>query len=108
MALADLIAQPDPRAGGTVKIRGQFRGRNLFRDLDTEGAPIDGWVIKDGAVAVWVVGRSPSGNGWSLDLDSPGDTTKWVEVTGKLERKGGVTRIKAGEVTLVASPSDVP
>jgi len=61
-------------------------------------------VIKDGPVAVWVVGRSPRGNGWSLDLDSQGDTTKWVEVTGKLERKGGVTRIKAGEVAWVAPP----
>ena len=106
LALEDLVARPDRLAGEIVKVVGQFRGRNLFGDLD-EGGPDDGWVIKDGAFAVWVVGKKPKGTGWSLDPASKGDTRRWVQVTGKLERKRNVTRLKAMEVALVAPPPPV-
>jgi hypothetical protein len=102
--IGGLAAPADGRAGQTVTVRGQFRGRNLFRDLDPNGAPPDGWVIKDGQYALWVFGRKPKGSGWQLDLDNRGDTAKWVQVTGRLERKGDVTRLKATYVALVAVP----
>ena len=104
LALEDLVAQPDRLAGETVKVVGQFRGKNLFGDLDGADEPGDGWVIKDGAFAVWVVGKKPKGSGWSLDPTSRGDTVRWVQVTGTLDRKGKVTRIKAMEVALVPPP----
>lgn len=103
LAVEDLVARPDRLAGEIVKVAGQFRGKNLFGDLDENG-PDDGWVIKDGAFAVWVVGKKPKGAGWSLDPESKGDTRRWVQVTGKLDRKGNVTRLKALEVVLVPPP----
>ena len=87
---------------------GQFRGKNLFGDLDATGEPTDAWVIKDGAFAVWVVGKKPKGSGWSLDPTSRGDTIRWVQVTGTLDRKGNVTRLKATEVALVPPPPVAP
>ncbi|HEY6554699.1 MAG TPA: hypothetical protein VI669_15180 [Vicinamibacteria bacterium] len=106
LAVEDLVARPDRLAGEIVKVVGQFRGKNLFGDLDEDG-PEDGWVIKDGAFAVWVVGKKPKGTGWSLDPASKGDTRRWVQVTGKLDRKGNVTRLKALEVALVSPPAPV-
>jgi hypothetical protein len=103
LALEDLIARPDRLAGETVKVVGQFRGKNLFGDLEGAGEP-DGWVIKDGAFAVWVVGKRPKGSGWSLDPRSRSDSARWVQVTGTLDRKGSVTRLKATEVALVPPP----
>jgi hypothetical protein len=105
LALEDLVARPDRLAGEMVKVVGQFRGKNLFGDLDGADEPSDGWVIKDGAFAVWVVGKKPKGSGWSLDPTSRGDTVRWVQVTGTLDRKGKVTRIKAMDVALVPPPS---
>jgi hypothetical protein len=108
LALEDLVGRPDRLSGETVKVIGQFRGKNLFGDLDGTTGPDDGWVIKDGAYAVWVVGKKPRGTGWSLDPASRGDTTRWVQVTGTLDRKGRVTRLKAIEVALVAPPAAAP
>jgi hypothetical protein len=104
LALEDLIARPDRLAGETVKVVGQFRGKNLFGDLEGVGAPDDGWVIKDGAFAVWVVGKKPKGSGFRLDATSRSDSARWVQVTGTLDRKGSVTRLKATEVALVPPP----
>jgi hypothetical protein len=108
LALEDLIARPDRLAGETVKVVGQFRGKNLFGDLEGGGEPDDGWVIKDGAFAVWVVGKKPKGRGWSLDPTSRSDSARWVQVTGTLDRKGSVTRLKATELALVPPPSAAP
>lgn len=108
LALEDLVSRPDRLAGETVKVVGQFRGRNLFGDLDDTSVPDDGWVIKDGAFAVWVVGKKPKGSGWSLDPASRSDAARWVQVTGTLDRKGKVTRLKALEVALIAAPAAAP
>jgi hypothetical protein len=54
---------------------------------------------------VWVVGKAPKGKGWSLDPESKSDTRKWLEVSGKLERKGDVLMIRARQVTLIAKPA---
>jgi hypothetical protein len=82
---------------------GQFRGKNLFKDLEGE-APADGWVLKDGAHAVWIVGRKPRGPGFSLDPESKSDSAKWLEVTGKVERRGDLVMIRASQVALVPKP----
>jgi hypothetical protein len=61
-------------------------------------------VIKEGESAVWVSGKRPKGDGWSLDPESKSDTTKWVEVVGKVETRDGVTFVKASQVALVPAP----
>jgi hypothetical protein len=104
LAIEDLVGRPARLAKESVRVRGQFRGKNLFGDLAVAGAPPDGWVIKDGDSAVWVSGRRPKGNGWSLDPESRGDTTRWVEVVGKIETKDGVTFLRAAQVALVPPP----
>jgi hypothetical protein len=104
LAIEDLVGRPASLAKETVRVRGQFRGNNLFGDLAAPGAPADAWVIKDGDSAVWVTGRRPKGDGWSLDPDSRGDTTRWIEVVGKIETKEGVTFLKASKVALVPAP----
>ena len=104
LAIEDLIARPANLFKETVRVRGQFRGKNLFGDLTAGGAPADGWVIKDGGYAVWVSGKRPKGNGWSLDPESRSDSVRWVEVEGKLEKRDGVTLLKAARVELVPPP----
>jgi hypothetical protein len=104
LAIEDLVGRPAALARETVRVRGQFRGKNLFGDLASVGAPADAWVIKDGESAVWVSGRRPKGNGWSLDPESRSDTVRWVEVVGKIETRDGVTLLKASQVALVPPP----
>jgi hypothetical protein len=104
LAIEDLVGRPARLAKETVKVRGQFRGKNLFGDLPPAGAPADGWVIKDGDSAVWVSGHRPKGNGWSLDPESRSDTTRWLEVVGKIETRDGVTLLRASQVALVGPP----
>jgi hypothetical protein len=107
MAIEDLAGRPDTLAKQSLVVVGQFRGRNLFGDLDAGDAPPDGWVIKDGDHAVWVVGKKPKGRGWSLDPESRGDAKKWIEVTGKLERHGEKVWLRAQQIELVAAPKPV-
>ncbi len=104
LAIEDLVGRPARLAKETVRVRGQFRGKNLFGDLVVAGAPADGWVIKEGESAVWVSGRRPKGDGWSLDPESKSDTAKWVEVVGKVETRDGVTFLRASQVALVPAP----
>jgi hypothetical protein len=104
LAIEDLVGRPARLAKETVRVRGQFRGKNLFGDLAPAGAPADAWVIKDGDSAVWVAGHRPKGNGWSLDPESRGDTTRWVEVVGKIETSNGITFLRANQVALVPPP----
>jgi hypothetical protein len=104
LAVEDLVTQADSVVGEMVKVQGQFRGRNLFGDLENAASPPDGWVIRDGAYSIWVYGRRPRGEGWSLDPSSRSDARKWVQVTGRLDRSGGVLRLKAMEVSLVPRP----
>jgi hypothetical protein len=88
----------------TLVVVGQFRGKNLFKDLEGE-APQDGWVLKDGAHAVWIVGKKPRGAGFSLDPESKSDTAKWLEVTGKVERRGDLVMIRASQIALIPKPA---
>jgi len=105
LAIEDLAERPPTLAKETITVIGQFRGSNLFGDLDAATAPKDAWVLKEGEHAVWVVGKPPKGRGFSLDPGSKSDTRKWLEVTGKLERIGDVLMIRARQVALIARPA---
>jgi len=89
-----------------VTIVGQYRGRNLFGDLPA-GSQVrkDDWVIRHGVAAAWVTGKKPEGKGWSLGLHAKGDCKWWVQVRGRPERRNGVLRIHAKQVSLTTPPT---
>jgi hypothetical protein len=109
LTLESLVFSPGQFVNRKVRIIGQFRGRNLYGDLParSERSPLD-WVIKEGAYAVWVVGKEPKGSGWSLDVTLKSDTSRWLEVTGKPETIDGVVYLRAQGVRLAKGPSPSP
>jgi hypothetical protein len=103
--LAELVAAPRAWERKLVRVRGLFRGYNLYADLppSTVGEPGD-WVMKDAGAAVWATGRRPEGRGWSLDGLQAADTAQWLEVVGRPTRRKGVVRVRAVSVTPIAAP----
>jgi hypothetical protein len=99
--LAELAAS----IGKTVRVVGLFGGRNLLGDLPagSEQGPSD-WVLRRGGDAVWVTGKQPRGSGWRLDPSYPGDTVRWLQVTGRVEKRGEITYIRASNVALAEAP----
>jgi hypothetical protein len=97
--LEDLVSRAARVEGQTVRVKGQFRGRNLFGDLpaSSERSRSD-WVIKDDLYAVWVTGKKPKGSGWALDSGLKRDTGRWIEVVGRVEAHGGVVYLRALQV----------
>jgi len=104
--VADALARPPDSAGKSVRIVGRFRGANLYGDLPakTRRDPGD-WILQDGEHSVWVTGRPPKGRGFDLDPSNKADTSRWLEVEGKLETMGDVAYLKASRVQLVARPA---
>jgi hypothetical protein len=97
----DLVERPADFVGHTVRVVGKFRGHNLARDLP-EGGPRGGWVVKSGRHALWVTGHGPSGRGFRLNPALESDTTRWVEVIGRVEDRGGLAVLRARSVALTA------
>lgn len=101
VSLESLLSSPGRNDGKTVRVFGQFRGRNLYGDLPSRSqASSDDFVIKDDLFAVWVSGKKPKGSGWALDASLKRDTGKWMEVVGRVETRSGVVYIRASEVKL--------
>jgi hypothetical protein len=84
---------------------GLFRGRNLYGDLSGTVADPSAWVLKDGSSAVWVFGRKPEGKGFKLDPQYKGDTSRWLEVTGRVLVLNDVVCLKASKVALTSAPA---
>lgn len=106
VTLEALVTRLGRRDGQTVRVVGQFRGKNLYGDLPARSQRDSAdWVIKDDLFAVWVSGRKPKGDGFALDAGLKRDTGKWVEVVGRPETRGGVTYLRAVRVSLAAPPS---
>jgi hypothetical protein len=105
-SLQALVTGAGKRDGQTLRVVGQFRGRNLFGDLPVRSqADSADWVIKDDLFAIWVTGRKPKGDGWELDPKLKRDTGKWIEVVGRPETRAGVTYLRAIQVSLTTAPS---
>jgi hypothetical protein len=104
--IRQILDEPSAYSGKTARIYGQFRGRNLFSDLPANSARgKDDWVLKDGDTAMWVIGKTPKGEGWKLDLDYRGDSKSWLEVEGKPEVVNGVVYLKASRVLMSKAPA---
>jgi hypothetical protein len=101
-SLEVLVRGPDAAAGRSITVQGTFRGANLFEDLPPESRrnPAD-WVLKDGPFSIWVTGRLPKGDGFSLDPRSRSDCRWRLEVTGKVETAARYVYLRAKSVTLV-------
>jgi hypothetical protein len=99
------LAELAESVGKTVRVVGLFGGRNLLGDLPagSERGPND-WVLRRGGDAVWVTGKQARGNGWRLDPSYSGDTVRWLEVTGRVEKRGEITYIRASSVALAETP----
>jgi len=105
LSLETLVARAARMEGKTVRVAGQFRGRNLFGDLpaSSEKSRAD-WVIKDDVYSVWVTGKKPKGSGWALDPSLKRDTGKWIEVIGRVETRGNYVYLRAVKVMPGAPP----
>jgi hypothetical protein len=99
--------RPAGRSESDTTIAGQFRGANLCGDLPAPSrrSPED-WVLLTPQGPVWVTGRRPEGRGFRLDPTYRGDTSRWLEVGGKVQVAEGVRYLKAGKVALIARPQD--
>lgn len=106
VTLEELVTHPGKSDGKTVRVVGQFRGRNLFGDLPSasEQRHAD-WVIKDDLFAVWVTGKKPKGSGWQLDAGLKRDSGHWIEVVGRVETRNGVVYINARSVAQGKPPT---
>jgi hypothetical protein len=105
VTLEDLVTKPGKLDGKLVRVKGQFRGQNLFGDLPAasrkRGAD---WVIKEELFAAWVTGRKPKGPGWIFDAELKRDTGKWLQVTGRVQTERGIVTIEATDVALAKEP----
>jgi hypothetical protein len=100
--LETLVRGPEAAAGGSITVRGTFRGANLFEDLPPETRRhADDWVLKDGPFSIWVTGRAPKGKGFSLDPRSRSECHWLLEVTGRVETAARYVYLRAKSVVLV-------
>ena len=105
VTLEDLVTKPGKLDGKLVRVKGQFRGQNLFGDLPSASRKRTAdWVIKEDMFAVWVTGRRPKGPGWTFDADLKRDTGKWLQVTGRVATEKGVVTLEAVDVAITKEP----
>jgi hypothetical protein len=106
VSLDRLVNEPKTFEGKSVRIVGKFRGNNLFTDLPSASwKNMSDFVVKEDATAIWVTGLKPEGKGWRLDVQSPGDTQKWVEVIGHPTLHKGIVYFRASKVSVTTPPS---
>ncbi len=107
--LETLVRDPEAAHGRSITVEGTFRGANLFEDLprETRRDPAD-WVLNDGPFSIWVTGRLPKGNGFSLDPRSLSDCRWRLEVKGKVETRARYIYLRARSVVLVRHQEDEP
>ena len=105
--LADTGIAAAAADGKPVRAIGQFRGANLCKDLPEASRhdPAD-WVLHTAEGPVWVTGRRPTGKGFQLDAAYRGDTTRWLEVAGKVLILENVRYLKASKVSLIPRPPE--
>jgi len=105
MSIEDLV-DADPLPSTPVTVIGKFRGGNLFADLPYSSRKRSGdWIIKDDLFAIWVTGKDPEGDGWSLNVRATRDTVNWLRVTGVPKLENGFIYLAATDVALSRPPT---
>jgi hypothetical protein len=94
--------------GEKVKIVGRFGGANLDAAAVTAAPAAGAWVLRGDDGAVWILGKAPRGEGWSLDPAYRGDLGRWLEVEGTLIRCGSAVCLRARRVLLSVVPRTAP
>jgi hypothetical protein len=102
--LGNALAAAD--AGSDIVLAGRFCGIALCGPAPGPRPRPDAWLLKDGEDVVWIFGKEPKGGGWRLDASYPGDSRRWLEVAGRLDRCEPVPCVRARKVTLAAPPPD--
>lgn len=87
-------------AGQTVRVTGRFCGAGLCGDVGAPPVP-RAWVLFDDVTAIWVIGKEPAGKGWRLDPTYRADTSRWLEVSGRVEPCGALRCLRAKSIALV-------
>ena len=100
-SLREIALDPSAHIGKTVKVAGQFRGRNLYGDAP-QGPGLSQWdfVLRSADAAVWVTGLRPRGKGFNLDVGARVDTGTWVETTGVVREGKGLVWIEGQQIVL--------
>lgn len=100
----DLTEVFDAPVGQKISVRGQFVGANLDKGLSVAAPEARAWVLRSGDQAIWVVGKEPRGNGFTLDSTYHGDIGKWLVVEGRMALCGTTHCLRASAVALAAPP----
>jgi len=103
-SLMDLLAEATP-SDKSVRVVGRFCGANLCGGLGPRPHP-SAWVLQDEGASVWVIGKEPKGKGWRLDPTYDGDTSRWLEVKGRLGPCGSSRCLRAESIALVPRPPE--
>jgi hypothetical protein len=105
--LAETGVEAAAADGKPVRALGQFRGANLCGDLPVVSRrDLADWVLLTSEGPLWVVGRRPAGKGFQLDPAYRADTSRWLEVSGKVQIADSVKYLKASKVSLIPRPAE--
>ena len=105
-----LALAPDQYVGKGVTVTGRFRGANLYADLPMGAGTKGRWdfVLQSADAAIWVSGIRPRGRGFDLDINSRGDTGRWLQIAGTLRRDGSLPWIDATSIAAASAPTETP
>jgi hypothetical protein len=98
--LGEATTMTSAPTGRRVTVRGRFCGASLCGAPSGPRPTRDAWLLADTDVAIWVVGKAARGKGWRLDPGYAGDTARWLEVEGTIERCGPAPCLRARRVEL--------
>jgi hypothetical protein len=98
--LGEALTLAGAPTGQKIMVRGRFCGASLCGTPSGPRPSSEAWLLAETDVAVWVVGKEARGKGWRLDPGYAGDTSRWLEVEGTLERCGQTTCLRARRVQL--------
>lgn len=90
-----------------VTLTGRFHGANLYGDLP-QGLGKSKWdfVLHSADAAIWVSGVRPRGKDFDLNPAARVDTSRWLEVTGTVQREGPQIWIAADSIKLGTAPDE--
>ena len=99
--LRDIALEPTKYIGQRVKVKGQFRGKNLYGDLP-QGPGLSQWdfVLRAADSALWVAGLRPRGKRFNLNPGARVDTSNWLEATGVVRERKGLIWLEGQQLAL--------